>query len=82
MDKKEREWRENNSVNSGNYGLHVTAEGRETTEKEINREDTAYDFDDYTSIDSRKQSFMTKSSESTDFDDNATYDSIMRLRSD
>jgi len=52
------------------------------SEKEINREDTAYDFDDYTSIDSRKQSFMTKSSESTDFDDNATYDSIMRLRSD
>lgn len=52
------------------------------SEKEINREDTAYDFDDYTSIDSRKGSFMTKGSESTDFDDNATYDSIMRLRSD
>lgn len=52
------------------------------SEKEKNREDTAYNFDDYTSIDSRKQSFVTKSSESTDFDDNATYDSIMRLRSD
>ena len=32
MDKKERERRENNSVNSGNYGLPVTAERRETTE--------------------------------------------------
>ena len=52
------------------------------SEKEVNREGTAYDFDDYTSIDSRKGSFMTKGSESTDFDDNATYDSIMRLRSD
>ena len=42
-----------------------------------------YDHDDYTSIDSRKSSFLSKDgSESTDFDDNATYDSIMRLRSD
>jgi hypothetical protein len=46
------------------------------------RKQSEYDFDDYTSIDSRKGSFMTKGSESTDFDDNATYDTIMRLRSD
>ena len=32
MDKKERKIKENISVNSGNYGLPVTAEGRETTE--------------------------------------------------
>lgn len=46
------------------------------------RKGREYDFDDYTSIDSRRGSFMTKGSESTDFDDNATYDTIMRLRSD
>jgi hypothetical protein len=51
-------------------------------EKERSRNDSSQDFDEYTSIDSRKGSFMTKESESTDFDDNATYDSIMRLRSD
>ena len=52
-------------------------------EKERNRSESTYDFDDYTSMDSRKGSFMTKDSgDSTEFDDNATYDSIMRLRSD
>ncbi len=42
-----------------------------------------YDLDDYTSVGSRNGSFMTSnSSASTEWDDNATYDSIMRLRSD
>lgn len=46
------------------------------------RKQSEYDFDDYTSVDS-KRSFMTSnSSADTEWDDNATYDSIMRLRSD
>ena len=47
------------------------------------RNESKYDFDDYTSLESRKGSSSSGASgESTDFDDNATYDSIMRLRSD
>jgi len=53
--------------------------------KEKRRKESEYDFDDYTSMDSsvrKGSSFVTKESDSTEFDDNATYDSIMRLRSD
>ncbi len=47
---------------------------------ERKRRNSTYDFDDYTSLDSRKVS--SSSGSSTESDDNATYDSIMRLRSD
>jgi hypothetical protein len=46
------------------------------------RASSTYDFDDYTSIDSRKASSSSSSGSSTESDDSATYDSIMRLRSD
>lgn len=48
------------------------------------RQNQKYDFDDdYTSVGaSTKESFFTKGSQSSEFDDTATYDSIMRLRSD
>lgn len=51
---------------------------------EKTRRASTYDFDDYTSIDSRKGSSKgsSASDSSIDSDGNATYDSIMRLRSD
>lgn len=54
-----------------------------TDESAKERKTPLYDLDDYTSVGSRNGSFMTSnSSASTEWDDNATYDSIMRLRSD
>lgn len=55
--------------------------GKEDKKKRKNQK---FDFDDdYTSVGtSTRGSFFTKGSQSSEFDDTATYDSIMRLRSD